>query len=255
MPIITIDKNNISTEHVCCAIGNDKENTKRANSKKEWLKKRFEEGLVFKRLDDRGKMFIEYMPIEKVWKPIIGKNITVINCLWVSGKFKGHGYSKELLEECITDSKKLNKDGIAVITSTKTTAFLTDKKFFEHFGFKCVDKAFPYFELLLLPLNDVTNIPQFTETAKLGTIDNKEGFVFTFSNQCPFTEEYGNLLNEKIKSMGHKSQIIKINSCEEAKSFGSPFGTYGLFYNGKFVSHELMPEAKFEKFIKSLLEN
>jgi len=35
MNIITIDKNNIDQEHICCAIGNDKQNQSRAHSKKE----------------------------------------------------------------------------------------------------------------------------------------------------------------------------------------------------------------------------
>ncbi|MCD4670335.1 MAG: GNAT family N-acetyltransferase, partial [Actinomycetia bacterium] len=63
MKIINIDKNNIDQEHICCAIGNDKTNQSRAESKKDWMKERFNDGLVFKRLDDRGKIFIEYMPI------------------------------------------------------------------------------------------------------------------------------------------------------------------------------------------------
>ena len=29
-----------------------------------------------------------------------------IDCLWVSGSFKGHGYSNDLLDECIRDSKE-----------------------------------------------------------------------------------------------------------------------------------------------------
>lgn len=106
MKTITIDQNNIDQEHICCAIGNDKINQSRAEPKKDWLKERFKDGLIFKRLDDRGKIFIEYMPIEKVWKPLIGKNFMIINCLWVSGKFKGKGISTKLLNECIADSKK-----------------------------------------------------------------------------------------------------------------------------------------------------
>lgn len=34
MNIITINKNNIDKEHICCAIGNDKVNQSRAQSKK-----------------------------------------------------------------------------------------------------------------------------------------------------------------------------------------------------------------------------
>ncbi len=153
MKIISIDNSNIDQEHICCAIGNDKVNQERALTKKEWMKERFKDGLVFKRLDNRGKIFIEYMPIEKVWKPIVGKNFMAINCLWVSGKFKGKGISTQLLNECIKDAKKQKMDGIAVVSSNKVKPFLTDKKFYEHNGFKVVDSAPPYFELLVLKFN------------------------------------------------------------------------------------------------------
>ena len=38
--IISVNNKNIENEHICCAIGNDKENLERANRKKEWMKKR-----------------------------------------------------------------------------------------------------------------------------------------------------------------------------------------------------------------------
>jgi ribosomal protein S18 acetylase RimI-like enzyme len=106
MKIITLDEKNIDTEHICCALGNDKKSLDRANSKKYWMKERFKDGLVFKRFDERGKLFIEYMPIENVWKPIVGKNYLVINCLWVAGRFQGKGLATKLLNECIEDAKK-----------------------------------------------------------------------------------------------------------------------------------------------------
>ena len=46
MKIVTIDENNIDQEHICCAIGNDKQNQSRAQSKKAWMKERFKDGLV-----------------------------------------------------------------------------------------------------------------------------------------------------------------------------------------------------------------
>ena len=74
MNIMKINKQNIDQEHICCSLGNDSKSKKRAKTKKEWLKRRFNDGLVFKKFNERGKMFIEYMPIEKVWKPIKGEN-------------------------------------------------------------------------------------------------------------------------------------------------------------------------------------
>ena len=95
MDYIRVTKENIDKEHICCAMSG-----KQSLAKKEWLKQRFEEGLVFYRSAERGKCFIEYIPAENAWVPIDAAGWLYINCLWVSGSLKGHGYSSELLEEC-----------------------------------------------------------------------------------------------------------------------------------------------------------
>ncbi len=253
MNIIEINEKNIDTEHICCAIGNDKENKARAETKKDWMKSQFKNGLHFKRMDERGKIFIEYMPIEFVWKPINGSNYMVINCLWVSGQFKGKGLSTQLLNECIKDAKDLKMDGVVVVTSKKVKPFLTDKKYYLKHGFEVVDEAEPYFELLVLPFNANAKKPTFTEKAKNGDCDVKNGFTFIYSNQCVFMEEYVSLLNNAAKSFNLPTTTIKLTTHEEAKSNGSPFGTLGIYYNGKFVTHELMTEARFRSFTEKII--
>lgn len=101
MHYIRITKENIDKEHICCAMSG-----KNSIVKKEWLKQRFEEGLVFYRSAERGKCFIEYIPAENAWVPIDADGYIYINCLWVSGSMKGHGYSNDLLNECIRDAKE-----------------------------------------------------------------------------------------------------------------------------------------------------
>lgn len=61
MKYITLTKENIATEHICCAIS-DKKCIESSELKKQWLKKEFENGFIFKRIDDRAKVFIEYGP-------------------------------------------------------------------------------------------------------------------------------------------------------------------------------------------------
>ena len=102
MNYIRITKENIDREHICCAMSG-----KQSIVKKEWLRQRFEEGLVFYRSEERGKCFIEYIPAENAWVPIMADGWLYINCLWVSGSMKGHGYSNDLLEECIRDARAL----------------------------------------------------------------------------------------------------------------------------------------------------
>jgi ribosomal protein S18 acetylase RimI-like enzyme len=254
MNIIQITKQNIDEEHICCAIGNDKTNKARAESKKTWMKEQFDHGLVFKRLDERGKMFIEYMPVENCWKPVDGKDYMMINCLWVSGKYKKQGIASALLEDCIADAKSKGKAGLCVVTSKKNKPFLTEKKFFQKKGFEVADSAQPYFELMVLKFDEAAPVPKFTEGCKVGKTDVDEGFLFVYSNQCPFMEEYVHLLSAICEERGIKNKITKIRSSEEARQFGSPFGTFGLYYNGEFVNHELMSENKFRKMLDTMME-
>lgn len=101
MNYIHITEENIDKEHICCAMSG-----KQNLAKKEWLKQRFSEGLVFYRSEERGKCFIEYIPAENAWVPIDADGWIHINCLWVAGSLKGHGHSSNLLNECIRDAKE-----------------------------------------------------------------------------------------------------------------------------------------------------
>lgn len=76
---INLNKENISDEHICCAFS-DKKCKEGYELKKEWLKKEFENGYVFHRLDARAKVFIEYGPVEKGWAPVDAPNYLLINC-------------------------------------------------------------------------------------------------------------------------------------------------------------------------------
>src|SRR5574344_2298661 len=111
---INLTLDNIDNEHICCAIG-DKKHQEGVSAKKEWIKKRFNEGHVFRKLNAQGKIFVEYAPLEYAWTPISGDNYMYIYCLWVAGSFKGKGYAKELLEYVITDSKEKGKSGVCVV--------------------------------------------------------------------------------------------------------------------------------------------
>ena len=87
---ITLTKDNIEKEHICCAFS-DKKCQESYNLKKEWLKRQFENGYVFRRLNERAKVFIEYGPAENGWVPVKADNYLLINCFWVAGQYKGKG--------------------------------------------------------------------------------------------------------------------------------------------------------------------
>ncbi len=255
MEIISIDAINIAEKHICCALGTDQDSRHRETNKKHWLFERYKEGLVFRRLDARGKIFIEYMPIETVWKPIIGKNYMVINCLWVSGKFKGQGYAQKLLELCLEDAKAKGMDGVCVATSPKRKPFLTDGRFYKKFGFEVVDEAPPFFILSAYKFNQTAPNPAFAPHTKTGTCENQNGFTLMYSDQCPYMEPYINLYADRIRTLNIPAQVIKFENYHQAQSMGCPFGTSSIYYEGKFITHELLAPTKLDAFIEKTTGN
>ncbi len=86
MEFVKLTRENIEKEHICCVISNNKDI--QVMSKKNWLRERLEEGLVFLKGNVRGKCFIEYIPVEYAWVPIEAEGCMYIDCLWVSGCLK-----------------------------------------------------------------------------------------------------------------------------------------------------------------------
>lgn len=243
---INLTLENIDSEHICCAIGDPKHQTG-VNNKKEWIKSKLKEGHVFRKLNARGKIFIEYEPIETAWVPIIGKNYEYIYCLWVAGSFKGKGIAKELLEYVINDSKEKGMSGICTITSKKKKPFLGEKKFFEHYGFKVVDTIGEY-ELLVLQF-DESEVPKFNENARKMEVNTKD-FTIYYSPECPYVEHEIEELTEYSKENNTKINFIKIDSLEKAKNIPCIFNNWANFYNGKFISNTILNKNSFEKLVK-----
>lgn len=246
MNIVTVTKENLEQEHICCAISNNKDC--QVAAKKAWLAERFADGLVFKKCDVRGKCFIEYIPAEKAWYPIEAEGYMHINCLWVSGQYKGQGYSNLLFEECIKDSRSKGKTGFCILSANKKILFLSDPKYLKYKGFITADTAEPYYELMYLPFNKTAIKPCFKETVKNPKID-EQGFVLYYSHQCPFTAKYVPLIESVANSKGVAFHACRFETTGQAQNAPAPFTSYSLFYNGKFVTNEILSDKKFEKIL------
>jgi len=246
LQIKKLTESNIAEEHICCAIS-DKKCASGYNAKKEWLKINFKDGYVFKKGDVRGKVFIEYVPSENGWLPIDAPNYMLINCFWVSGKYKGKGNGKNLYKECENDSKNMN--GIVAVVGKKKQPFMSDKKFFQKQGFQLCDTAEPYFELWYKPLKDDVPIPKFKKYAKNAECDIKDGLAVYYTNACPFNEHYVAELEKVAINKGYKVSVVKIETKEQAQKHFVPHTIYSVFKNGKFVTQHIINEKNFDKFI------
>ena len=243
---INLDLSNIDNEHLCCAIG-DPKHQEGVDRKKEWIRNKLKDGHVFRKLNARGKIFIEYEPIETAWVPLDGKNYLYIYCLWVAGSFKGQGIAKELLEYAINDAKEKGENGICTVVTKKKKPFLGEKKFFEHFGFKTVDSILDY-ELLALNFNE-EETPSFRNNARAMKIDDQD-FVIYYSNECPYVEYEVKELTEHAEKEDIPLKMIKIDTLEKAKDMPCFFNNWANFYKGEFVSNTILNANALDKLLK-----
>ena len=239
MGYLRITEENIDKEHICCAMSNNQ-----SFQKKQWMKERFSEGLVFYRSEQRGKCFIEYMPAENAWHPFEADGYMHINCLWVSGSLKGHGYSNDLLDECMKDAAAKGCKGLTILSSEKKKGFLADPKFLRYKGFEPADTSDTGIQLWYLPFDKDAKAPQFKECARHPKV-SEGGFVIYYSDQCPFTYYWVPRLVECAKAHDIPLKVIHIDTKEAAQSAPSPVTNFSIFRDGKFVSHEIQSEKKF----------
>ena len=243
---INLTLENLEREHLCCAIG-DKKHQCGVDAKKQWLSERIPEGHVFRKLDERGKVFIEYAPLETAWVPVEGDDYIYVHCLWVAGSFKGKGYGHELLSCCIADAKAQGKSGVCVISAQKKTPYLSDKKFLLKYGFEVADTAPGGYELLALSFDGTS--PRFTEGAKRQTVESRDLTIY-YGVQCPYIPNCIQEVEAYCKANGIPLRLVAVDSLEKAKSVPCVFNNWAVFLEGKFVTTHLLNEG----YLKKLLE-
>lgn len=253
--IITLNKTNIDTEHICCAFS-DKKCKESYEAKKQWLKKEFDNGYIFRRIDARAKVFIEYVPAEKGWVPIIAPNYLLINCFWVSGQYKSQGYGKALLQMALEDAKDMGRDGLVTVVGTTKFHFMSDTNWLLRQGFEVCEKL-PYgFSLLVKKINAQAPDPKFAESVKNGECENKIGLTAYYTNRCPFSELYATtFLEETAKKRNIPLKVIKLDSLENAINAPTPATIFSLFYNGKFVTTDISVcmDSRFDKIMSKIM--
>ncbi|KAF0196843.1 MAG: GNAT family acetyltransferase [Bacteroidetes bacterium] len=241
MGFTELSTSNLATEHICCAIAEKKEESGLA-LKKDWLNERIREGLIFRKLDQRGKVFIEYLPAEKAWAPVFAPHYLYINCFWVSGSFKGKGYGKDLIGSCIADAK--HTSGIVALSSAKKRPFLSDGKFLKKAGFTVCDEANPYFELLVYKTDPSAPDPRFADHVRNPVVNFGPGLDLFYTSQCPFAPDYAVMAANHVHEKGLTIRIHHLDTREKAVQHSSAWSTYSVFKDGIFQTHEIQTAAK-----------
>ncbi|MDD7910681.1 N-acetyltransferase [Pseudovibrio exalbescens] len=251
MAYIHLSPENIADEHICCAIS-DSKCAAGYQAKKAWLTEQFAHGYEFVKLDERGKVFIEFGPAEHGWAPISAPNYLLINCFWVSGKFKGQGHGKALLDVALKTARDQGRDGLVTIVGKKKFHFMGEGKWFKRQGFEVAASSPWGFELLALKLSENAVEPNFLPAALTGQGPEEKGLVAYYSARCPFTELYVNhSLRETAEKRGLPLKIVKFERLEQAQAAACPATIFALFKDGAFITTDVSVcmDSRFDKVL------
>ncbi len=242
---INLTEENVSDEHLCCIIRSRKPHSG-ISAKREWLSDRLKEGHVFRKLNVKGTVFIEYAPLETAWVPIEGSRYYYIYCLWVSGEYKGKGYGKMLMEYCLDDARKKGKSGVCMIGAKKQKAWLSDQAFAGKYGFQTVDTTPDGYELLALSFDGTS--PRFTQNAKKQHIGNQELTIY-YDIQCPFIPQKIETIKQYCETNHIPLSLNQVDTLQKAKELPCVFNNWGVFYKGKFETVNLLDAAGIQRIL------
>lgn len=243
---VNLTKENLANEHVCCIIRSKKPH-KGIDAKKEWLSERLDEGHVFRKLNEKATVFIEYAPLETAWVPIIGDNYYYVYCLWVSGSHKGKGYGNLLMEYCLADAKAKGKSGICMLGAKKQKAWLSDQSFVKRFGFKVVDTTDNDYELLALSFDGT--MPKFSPSVKNNKIESKELIIY-YDMQCPYVYQSIEMIKQYCEMNEVPVSLIQVDTLQKAKELPFVFNNWAVFYKGNFETVNLLDIAYLKRILK-----
>ena len=246
MDFINLTTENLASEHLCCIIRSKKLHPG-VEAKRQWLSARLNEGHVFRKLNAKATVFIEYAPLETAWVPIIGDNYYYVYCLWVDSRSKGNGYGSALLEYCLADAKTQGKSGVCMLGAQKQKAWLSNQAFAKRFEFKVVDTTDNGYELLALSFDGA--MPKFTQEAKASKIEEKELTIY-FDMQCPFIEQNIETIKAYCEAENIPASFIRVDTLQKAKELPCVFNNYGVFYKGKFETVNLLDAGYLKRILK-----
>lgn len=243
---INLTAENVNDEHLCCIIRSKKPHPG-IDAKRKWLSARLQEGHVFRKLNVKGTVFIEYAPLETAWVPIVGDNYYYIYCLWVLGSPRGNGYGKALMEYCLADAKAKGKSGVCMLGAKKQKSWLSDQAFAKKFGFEVVDTTDNGYELLALSFDGTT--PRFAQNAKSLKIESKELTIY-YDMQCPFILRYIEMIKGYCEEQDVPVSFIQVDTLQKAKELPGVFNNFAAFYKGEFETVNLLNPDNLKRILK-----
>jgi len=244
--IVTVDAENFEQHGLFC-VGNRKHPGYVA--KRDWLAKRFRDGLRFKMIYGDGSKplgFVEYIPAEQSWRVVENaEGFLMIHCLWVkSEKTAMKGLAGELLQSVRREADVDGKKGVAVVASAGS--WMAGSDVFIKNGFRETDSKEPY----ALLINGNQAGPSFP-TNWQQRLKSHKGLELLFTNQCPYIGKAVNELPAVAGRFGIRLTLTEIKDAREARSrMASPYGMVNLLYDEQLLADHAISATRFRNILQ-----
>jgi GNAT superfamily N-acetyltransferase len=214
-----------------------------------WYDRHYEAGLrILIAEDDKGKQlgFIEFVPAEKAWRPVLAPGYLFIHCIMVYGKKERQkGVGSALIQACETRALKDGKQGICTFSSQG--AWLAGAQLFEKNGYSQAGES-GRFELWYKPLRKTADQPSFRDRS--GELAKYQGWHLLYSDQCPWHEKSVTDLMDEARDRGIDLKVRRLDNPQEAQEAPFGYGTFGLIYNGKLLADHYISRTRFQNILK-----
>jgi len=248
--IRTVDAGNVDEGGFFCYANARK--TPGYKQKRDWLEKRFGEGLRIKILREVGGSdvgYIEYIPGEYAWRAVHAAGYMFIHCLRVMTKGRDRGYGNLLIKECIDDAHAQEMNGVATLTNDRT--WLPGREIFDGNGFREVDSAPPAFQLMVLRFESASApMPTLPDNWDERAHAFGHGLTVIQTAQCPYFEKGVRDILAFGKGKGIQTKSVKFDTAQEVREQSpSAYGISGLVLDGKLLAYQNPPLKSLEKML------
>lgn len=248
MTLIKLSANTVEKGTLPCVDLKNPNSPELFTYNRDWLLDRFEEGMVIIKLDTATDAFIEYVPAEFAWKPIHAPGYTLINHVYVEEDGPEQWLKSELLQTAETNSSKTN--GMVIILENEI--FNKDRDFFLRRGY--LEHAHIHgFTMLVKKFKTEIPVPAFSiPISKTKPSQNLHSIKISYADQSAFVNYYIHEMKVIFEDMGFNVELHRLHTPIQARESGSPYGTFGVFLDGHFLTHKLLNRRGIEELIGSL---
>ncbi|NAS14456.1 YoaP domain-containing protein [Poritiphilus flavus] len=248
--IISVTPENVDQQTLYCIKNTKSEGHKQ---KKEWFNEQYSRGLRLNILQDAEENmlgFIEYVPAENAWRPIVAPGFMFIHCIFVyPNKNKNAGNGSLLIHQAEREARALGMHGLCTMSSKGS--WVASKKVFVKNGFRQVGKR-DRFELLSKKwiISDADPLlADWTANQK-----NYQGWHLVYANQCPWHEKSAEAMLKVAREHGIDLKITLLKTPSDAQNAPSGFGVFSLLHDGKLLEDHYLSETRFRNILKKELQ-